>query len=471
MKPYKIRLSSGDLRAQGMYILLGDGEEKYTKLGITSPPNRIYKIEIAVEVIFNGRRCRGKRSFNIPKGTSIIKAVESLIVKKDEMIRTLKDRGSLKVEKIVIDKADSNSRILNDLFDIWIAKKKINKKPNTVRVYSVYYNAHIRNSIGKKNIYDINEDNIQLEVINKMINSGLNGNTIKGIKRILKPLFEENDKILNWKKIELPLPPKPRKYYKSKEDTVKIVKALNSYYHPVARAVFKFLLTGRRVNEILYLEHENIDYKNMKFKILAKYAKTNKDFEFPLTQVLIDAIKEQVEEKKIDLIIMGTKGASGFSEVVIGTNTGDLITKIKCPVLIIPENSTFIAPKEIAFPTDFYNFYQPVILNTISDFAEMYNSSVRIVHIAKKDEIVTEHQLENKHYLHNYFTEEKHSFHKITNNSIEEGIRCFVESRDIDIIIMVAKNLTFFQRILFKPTVEEISFHTKVPFLVLHEEE
>ena len=294
MKPYKIRLSSGDLRAQGMYILLGDGEEKYTKLGITSPPNRIYKIEIAVEVIFNGRRCRGKRSFNIPKGTSIIKAVESLIIKKAEMIKTLKDRGSLKIEKILIDKTDSNSRILNDLFDIWIAKKKINKKPNTVRVYSVYYNAHIRDSIiGKKNIDDINEADIQLEVINKMLNLSLGGNTIKGIKRILKPLFEENDKILNWKKIELPLPPKPRKYYRSKEDTVKIVKALNSYYHPVARGVFKFLLTGRRVNEILYLEHENIDYKNMKFKILAKYAKTNKDFEFPLTQVLIDAIKEQ----------------------------------------------------------------------------------------------------------------------------------------------------------------------------------
>ena len=294
MKPYKIRLSSGDLRAQGMYILLGDGEEKYTKLGITSPPNRIYKIEIAVEVIFNGRRCRGKRSFNIPKGTSIIKAVESLIIKKAEMIKTLKDRGSLKIEKILIDKTDSNSRILNDLFDIWIAKKKINKKPNTVRVYSVYYNAHIRDSIiGKKNIDDINEADIQVEVINKMLNLSLGGNTIKGIKRILKPLFEENDKILNWKKIELPLPPKPRKYYRSKEDTVKIVKALNSYYHPVARGVFKFLLTGRRVNEILYLEHENIDYKNMKFKILAKYAKTNKDFEFPLTQVLIDAIKEQ----------------------------------------------------------------------------------------------------------------------------------------------------------------------------------
>lgn len=293
MKPYKIRLSSGDLRAQGMYILLEENEEKYTKAGITSPPNRIYKIEIAIETIYNGKRCRGKRVFNIPKGTSITKAVESLIIKKDEMNKTLKSRGSLKSEKIITKSNQSKSRILNDLFLMWIDKKKINKKPNTVRVYTVYYNSHIKDSIGKKNIDNISEDDIQIEIINKMINSNLGGNTIKGIKRILKPLFEENDKILNWKKVEFPKSPKARKYSKNKEDTLKIVEVLNNYYHPIARGVFKFLLTGRRVNEVLYLTHENIDYKNMKFTILAKYAKTNKDFEFPLTKTLIDAIKEQ----------------------------------------------------------------------------------------------------------------------------------------------------------------------------------
>jgi integrase len=293
MKPLKIRLSQGDLRAQGMYILLEEDEEKYTKTGITSPPNRIYKIEIAVETVVNNKRCRGKRSFNIPKGTSITKAIESLLGKKDELIKTLKDKGSLKIEKIVIEKQDTKSRVLNDLFDMWINKKKINKKPNTVRVYSVYYNAHVKENIGKKIIDDITEHDIQIEVINTMVNANLGGNTIQGMKRILKPLFEENDRLLNWKKIELPNAPKARKYYRSKEDTLKIVEALNNYYHPIARGVFKFLLTGRRVNEVLYLTHENVNYKDMKFTILAKYAKTNKDFDFPLTQTLIEAIKEQ----------------------------------------------------------------------------------------------------------------------------------------------------------------------------------
>ncbi|MDO9036982.1 MAG: universal stress protein [Lutibacter sp.] len=183
----------------------------------------------------------------------------------------------------------------------------------------------------------------------------------------------------------------------------------------------------------------------------------------------IDAVKAHVAEKYIDLIVMGTKGASGLKKVMIGSNTGDLITRVKCPVLIVPENAVFKELEEIAFPTDYHLFYPTKILNNILEFVKMHKSALRIVHIAKKDEEVTDFQLENKEYLKNFFAEEKHSFHRITNKKIEDGVQCFVESRDIDMIIMIAKNLNLFQRILFRPTVEEISYHTDIPFLVLHE--
>jgi len=45
----------------------------------------------------------------------------------------------------------------------------------------------------------------------------------------------------------------------------------------------------------------------------------------------------------------------------------------------------------------------------------MFNATLRIVHIVKKDEEFTEFQMENKEFLTNFFAEEKHSFHKITN--------------------------------------------------------
>lgn len=183
----------------------------------------------------------------------------------------------------------------------------------------------------------------------------------------------------------------------------------------------------------------------------------------------IDAVRNHVAEKNIDLIVMGTKGASGLKKAMIGSNTGDLITRVKCPVLIVPENAVFKEVEEIAFPTDYHLFYQTKILNNILEFIKMHDSTLRIVHIAKKNEEITDFQLENKEFLKNFFAEEKHSFHKISNKKIEDGVQNFVESRDIDMIIMVAKNLNLFQRILFRPTVEEISYHTDVPFLVLHE--
>lgn len=183
----------------------------------------------------------------------------------------------------------------------------------------------------------------------------------------------------------------------------------------------------------------------------------------------IEAIKREAEKKKIDLIIMGTKGASGLKKVTLGSNTGDVITKVKRPLLAVPEDAPFASPKEIAFPTDYHLSYDVKVLDTLINMATMNDAVIRILHISKKGEELTESQLGKKDFLDDYLVDIKHSFHSLTGTKLETAVQCFTESRDIDMIAMVAKNLNFFQRILFRPAVEEISYHTEVPFLVLHE--
>ena len=231
----------------------------------------------------------------------------------------------------------------------------------------------------------------------------------------------------------------------------------------------QMFLTSEMI-ETTILKQAQVELDSLSNKIKKQYPNSKHHF-FTISNYnfFIDAVKTQIKEKDIDLIVMGTKGASGLTETVIGTNTGELITKIKCPVLIIPEKASFKIPKEIAFPTDYHLNYHPNLLNNIFEFIELYNSAIRILHISKKDEKLTPSQKENKHYLRDFFNEEKHSFHKVINKKIDAGIQHFIEDKNIDMIIMIAKNLTLFQMILFKPTVEEISYHTEVPFLVLHE--
>ncbi len=208
--------------------------------------------------------------------------------------------------------------------------------------------------------------------------------------------------------------------------------------------------------------------------LLAKVEKTDPNTKHNFTTIsshnfFVESIKRQVAKRKIDLIIMGTKGASGLKEVAMGSNTGDVLTKVKCPLLAVPENTVFKPPREIAFPTDYYINYDLKVLNTLIDMVNLHQSDLRVLHISKKGAGLTEEQKENKEFLNDYLQDVKHSFHSLTGIDLETSVQCFTESRDIDMIAMVAKNLNFFQRILFRPKVEKISYHTDIPFLVLHE--
>lgn len=131
LKPIKIQIKNNT--ASGMYILLESHEIRYTKDNETKPPNRKYNIEVAVEVIHDNKRCRGKKTFSIARGTSIIKAVESLQVKKQEMIQILKTKGTLKREKPKeIVSVDSKDRRFEARWEAFINAKSVSKRKNTL---------------------------------------------------------------------------------------------------------------------------------------------------------------------------------------------------------------------------------------------------------------------------------------------------------------------------------------------------
>ncbi|GAB5399971.1 MAG: universal stress protein [Aureisphaera sp.] len=183
----------------------------------------------------------------------------------------------------------------------------------------------------------------------------------------------------------------------------------------------------------------------------------------------IEGIKQEVVANNIDFILMGTKGASGLKEVTVGSRTGEVIARVKCPILIVPENAQFAKLKEIAFPTDFHTYYKNKILLTLAEILEQHQPELHIVHLTDKEKALSDEQLEHMNFLMDFLADRSHTFHFLPHAPIEEGLAEFVEENDIQLIAMVAKNINFFQRLLFKTSAEKISYHTKIPFLVLHE--
>lgn len=192
---------------------------------------------------------------------------------------------------------------------------------------------------------------------------------------------------------------------------------------------------------------------------------------FPLQEELnlVEAIRKHVVEKEIDYIIMGTKGTSKINRSDMGSNTCDVITKVKCPVLVIPENVKFNGIKNIAFLTDYNCIYRNKVISTLSETLDLHQSALRVLHVKSLNTDITSSQTDNKGFLHYFFKEKKHSFHFVESKDLEIGIQDFVETWEIGLVSIVAKNLNFIQRLLLRPAVKTVSDTTNVPFLVLHE--
>jgi nucleotide-binding universal stress UspA family protein len=200
-------------------------------------------------------------------------------------------------------------------------------------------------------------------------------------------------------------------------------------------------------------------------------SKVNKDHQFEMKSAynfLNEAVKNLVAKNDIYMVIMGTKGATGAKEVWFGSNAVSVMEHVvQCPVLAIPENAKPIMPKEIVFPNSFKHLYRRRQLEPLLEIAKKFKSIIRIMHISEKDELTTDQQ-NHKEAFSEALEGIDYSFHTLTNIDPETAIRCFVESREIDMIAMISKRHNFLRTIFKKPVVREVGYHTRVPMLVMH---
>lgn len=181
---------------------------------------------------------------------------------------------------------------------------------------------------------------------------------------------------------------------------------------------------------------------------------------------LTEEIKELYEGQMMDIIIMGTQGASGLKEILFGSNAIHVINKAKCPVMAIPSDYQFEAPHEILFPTDYLIAYKVQHMETIKKIARLFGARTNILHVSTGIDLTPE-QKENQNKLKDLIKGTSHLFHDVRNNHIPEAIAEFQVRHKINLLAMINNKHSFFENLFFKSNIKHIGFHLNVPFLVI----
>ncbi len=178
----------------------------------------------------------------------------------------------------------------------------------------------------------------------------------------------------------------------------------------------------------------------------------------------IEAICTIAEEEDMDLIIMGTQGASGLKEIFLGSNASGVMTSTHIPVLAIPEGSKYHPLKQIIFPVDEKKISDYEELKPLLKIAEAYRANVKVLHLGNEIEI-KKFDKENlefflKNIPHAYFI-------KAVTNDYNQVINKFTYDEDGDMICMIKRKRGFWESIFHKSTTTKEIFNSPVPLLVL----
>lgn len=184
---------------------------------------------------------------------------------------------------------------------------------------------------------------------------------------------------------------------------------------------------------------------------------------------LIETIRNCVEEYDIDYIVLGTRGATKSNSEGIGSNAHEVVTKVKCPVIVIPEEAKNRTFKNIALPTDYNNWDTNRMLTNLYEMLLIKQANLHILQIQTKNQSPTKLQEETKDIVQELFKSSNHTYHTVNNNNLDDEIQNYVDKSHIDMIAVVGRNLNFAQRLLFRPKKKTIKYHLNTPFLVLHE--
>ncbi len=182
--------------------------------------------------------------------------------------------------------------------------------------------------------------------------------------------------------------------------------------------------------------------------------------------VLTDEINELIETKSIDLIIMGTQGASGTKEIFLGTNTVHVIRKATIPILVIPSDYEYNHIEKILFTTDYKSKYHRNELYAAIEISKMYNAEITVLHVKEEYEL-TKSQEENKTFLGLCLAQVPYEFKEEKGTFMPDAIINYLEDHPYDLLVMMNRKHSFFERMLIRQNVDQIGFHVQVPFLVI----
>jgi len=183
-----------------------------------------------------------------------------------------------------------------------------------------------------------------------------------------------------------------------------------------------------------------------------------------------DAITKYCKKEQIEILVMGTIGATGAKRMLLGSTAAKVINKIDVPILAVPQGSVFSHIEKVLLSVDYKVDYLPKTLEPLLSLLNTFMPSVYTIYADENQTEYNKEQLLNKIELDKLLEPFNNSTHKVTSLPLDQTLSCLLEFLHIDLLIMIKKEKTFLQKLINSSHIRKVSYHLKTPLFILPEQ-
>lgn len=182
----------------------------------------------------------------------------------------------------------------------------------------------------------------------------------------------------------------------------------------------------------------------------------------------VEEILKLSEELKPDQIVMGMRGSNPLSRHLIGSTAAEVVQRAKAPVWIIPEGSIYKPIQHLAYATNFEPD-DPKIIDQLLSFADSSQARLHCVHVRHNEQAADVYRQEILRKAYAQDTLENHiDFTNIDYENVVEGLNHYIESENIDLLVMLTHKRNLLGRLFQKSHTRNMVYASNTPLWAFH---
>lgn len=181
-----------------------------------------------------------------------------------------------------------------------------------------------------------------------------------------------------------------------------------------------------------------------------------------------NVISQYSNREDVDIIVMGSKGTSSLTKLILGSAAVSVLQDAKIPVFAVPESYQFDGLKKVLLAVDLTHDDTHLINQFVLSLLKENKSKLTILTVTEDKDKIDMERVENAFSMHNSLDRIDHDFEVIEGEEVSATIQNYARENDYSLVVTIPRQVSWFKRILNPSISKNLAEHVQRPMLALH---